>query len=144
LLIAKKISGLKHIPAKKHLGMVVFRLKGDNELTEKLLKRLNSEGKIHCVPASLKGIYVIRFTITSHRTTEQDISRDWKIIQETADSIIKMFNTPTRYPPAKKIISLAETKKLNPDFGTSLLLANSPMTPKVVNGRYCCPFPTAF
>lgn len=128
------------IPAKKHLGMVVFRLKGDNELTEKLLKRLNSEGKIHCVPASLKGIYVIRFTVTSHRTTEEDIMRDWRIIQETAESIIKLLVTPARYPPARKIINLADTKKLNPDFGTSLLLANSPMTPKVVNGSFVAIF----
>ena len=48
------------IPAARHLGMVVFRLKGDNELTERLLKRLNSSGKMHAVPASLKGKYVIR------------------------------------------------------------------------------------
>lgn len=49
------------IPATRHLGMVVFRLKGENELTEKLLKKLNSSGKLHCVPASLKGKYVIRY-----------------------------------------------------------------------------------
>lgn len=33
------------VPAKRHLGMVVFRLVGDNELTERLLKRINSNGK---------------------------------------------------------------------------------------------------
>lgn len=33
------------IPAKRHLGMVVFRLVGDNELTERLLKRINSNGR---------------------------------------------------------------------------------------------------
>ena len=32
------------IPAKRHLGMVVFRLKGDNSFTEQLLKKLNSSG----------------------------------------------------------------------------------------------------
>lgn len=42
------------------LGMVVFRIKGENELTERLLKRLNQRGNIHCVPSSLKGKYVIR------------------------------------------------------------------------------------
>ena len=51
------------IPFVRHLGMVVFRLVGDNELTEKLLKKLNSSGQVHCVPASLKGIYVIRLDI---------------------------------------------------------------------------------
>lgn len=33
------------IPAKRHLGMVVFRLAGENDLTEKLLKKLNGSGK---------------------------------------------------------------------------------------------------
>ena len=33
------------IPADRHMGMVVFRLKGDNSLTEQLLKKLNSSGK---------------------------------------------------------------------------------------------------
>lgn len=41
-------------------GMVVFRIKGGNDLTERLLKRLNHRGNLHCVPASLKGKYVIR------------------------------------------------------------------------------------
>lgn len=42
------------IPAARHLGMVVFRLFGENVLTEMLLKRLNSKGRVHCVPASLR------------------------------------------------------------------------------------------
>lgn len=53
--------------------MVVFRLKGDNALTERLLKRLNARGYMHAVPACFKGVYVIRFTVTSQRTTNQDI-----------------------------------------------------------------------
>jgi histidine decarboxylase len=32
------------VPAERHLGMVVFRLKGENEMTERLLKRLNGSG----------------------------------------------------------------------------------------------------
>ena len=42
------------IPAVRHLGMVVFRLKGPNDLTEMLLKKINTSGKLHCVPAALK------------------------------------------------------------------------------------------
>ena len=30
------------VPAARHMGMVVFRLKGENVMTEKLLKKLNS------------------------------------------------------------------------------------------------------
>ena len=52
------------IPAKRHLGMVVFRLKGENDQTEKLLKKLNGSGKMHAVPASLKGNF---FTVHSRR-----------------------------------------------------------------------------
>ncbi|XP_066968853.1 aromatic-L-amino-acid decarboxylase isoform X3 [Macrobrachium rosenbergii] len=76
------------IPAVRHLGLVVFRLKGENELTEKLLKKMNSEGKVHCVPASLKGKYVIRFTVTSQYTTVEDLTRDWSIIRTTASEIL--------------------------------------------------------
>ena len=36
---------------------------------------------MHAVPASLKEKYVIRFTVTSQRTTIEDIERDWSIIQ---------------------------------------------------------------
>ncbi len=39
------------MPAERHLGMVVFRLKGDNSLTEQLLKRLNSSGAFTAVQA---------------------------------------------------------------------------------------------
>ena len=42
------------------MGMVVFRLKGDCSMTETLLKKLNSSGKLHAVPCCIKGRYVIR------------------------------------------------------------------------------------
>ena len=32
------------VAAARHLGMVVFRLKGENDQTEKLLKKLNGSG----------------------------------------------------------------------------------------------------
>lgn len=93
-------------------GMVVFRLKGENELTEKvieccapinsdpikivddfqLLKRLNHRGNLHAVPASLKGKYVIRFTVTSTRTTSDDIIKDWNEIRAVAAEILEEFN----------------------------------------------------
>ncbi len=61
---------------------------GENDLTELLLRRLNSSGRVHMVPASFKGKYVIRFTVTSQYTTENDITRDWSIIQETARRVL--------------------------------------------------------
>ena len=47
------------IPAERYLGMVVFRLKGPNDLTEKLLKKINTSGKLHCVPAALKVQFLL-------------------------------------------------------------------------------------
>ena len=76
------------VAAARHLGMVVFRLKGENDPTEKLLKKLNGSGKMHAVPSSLKGKYVIRYTVTSPRTTLNDIARDWDIIQNFATEIL--------------------------------------------------------
>ncbi|XP_074032480.1 histidine decarboxylase isoform X2 [Leptinotarsa decemlineata] len=76
------------IPANRYLGLVVFRLVGDNMITETLWKKLNARGKIHCVPASLRGKYVIRFTVTSPRTTMEDISADWKEIMFVADEVL--------------------------------------------------------
>ncbi|XP_071537873.1 aromatic-L-amino-acid decarboxylase isoform X2 [Panulirus ornatus] len=123
------------ITAPRHLGMVVFRLKGENELTEKLLKKLNSTGKLHCVPACLKGKYVIRFTVTSTHTTVDDLSRDWATIRTVASEVLS--KTPAEEHKAR--VFLKDTRK-NPDFGTSLLLANSPMSPKIVNGSFAAIF----
>src|ERR1700734_3768549 len=81
------------LPAERHLGLVVFRLKGENELTEQLLKEINSSGLIHCVPASIKGKYIIRFTVTSSSTNPDDINRDWKIIQTIAGQILSPLDS---------------------------------------------------
>ncbi|XP_045508413.1 aromatic-L-amino-acid decarboxylase [Colias croceus] len=127
------------IPQPSNLGMVAFRLKGDNTLTELLLKRLNGRGYIHAVPACFKGVYVIRFTVTSQRTTNQDILDDWNEIKTVASEIlVDMFGSENGniVVSKKPRISLKETRELNATFGTSLLLANSPMSPKIVNGTH--------
>ena len=58
-------------------------------MTEQLLKRLNERGNIYCCPASLRGVYVIRFTVTSSQTNEEDILKDWLEIQEVANHILQ-------------------------------------------------------
>lgn len=139
--------GRFELPAERHLGMVVLRLKGDNQLTEVLLKKLNTSGKLHCVPASLKGIYVIRFTITSAKTELADIQRDWYLIKEMATVVLKSFEAEAKSVKVggvsmtnSKGISLAQIKKKCPAFGTSLLLSNSPMTPKIINASFMAIF----
>lgn len=89
------------IPAARHLGMVVFRLKGENILTEKLLKRMNARGNVHCVPAALKEKYVIRFTVTSQYTTTEDILKDWQEIRFVAFEILSESGLDVTVPRAK-------------------------------------------
>lgn len=119
-----KLDDRFEIMAERHLGLVVFRLKGENEITEKLLKQLNKDGRLHVVPARVKNNYIIRFTVTSYYTTEEDIKRDWQIIQSTADEILLNVH--------QEIMIREEKRK----FQSSLLLSNVPQTPKLVNASF--------
>ena len=74
---------------------------------------------------------MIRFTVTSQRTTNEDIVKDWNEIRAVATLVLDDQNIRVR---AK--VPLADTKNKNENFGTSLLLANSPMSPKIVNGSF--------
>ena len=55
------------------LGLVCFRLKGSDELNQKLLSNINASGKIHMVPASVNEKYVIRFCAVVQNATEEQI-----------------------------------------------------------------------
>jgi histidine decarboxylase len=123
------------LPAERHLGLVVFRLKGENELTEQLLKEINSTGLIHCVPASIKGKYIIRFTITATSTNSDDINRDWKIIQTTAGQILSPFDSLSPQERRNKM------KNLHDDFRMSLVLSNTPHSPCLINGSFAAILP---
>ena len=61
---------------------------------------------MHAVPASLKGKYVIRFTVTSPRTTVEDITRDWYLIRDTATELAggEVVPARTRIPLKRKFL----------------------------------------
>ncbi|CAG2243826.1 HDC [Mytilus edulis] len=138
------------VAAKRILGMVVFRLKGENELTEMLLKRLNRSGKVHMVPALLRGKYVIRFTVTSQYTEDCDIERDWKIISATATKVLHDDESTDEEVISpddevfEKEIPILRVPRVVPlkrkDYGISLLLSNVPMSPKLINGSFAALF----
>nr|CAD7589954.1 unnamed protein product [Timema genevievae] len=69
------------VPIPRHLGMVVFRLRGPNTLTETFLKTLNSRGHTYC-----RGTPIMpwRFLLASQHSREEDILEDWKEIREVA------------------------------------------------------------
>jgi len=63
----------------------IFRLlQGANEPNEKLLKSINTDGRIHMVPSITKGVYYLRFAICASRTTHDDVTSAWNVIAELA------------------------------------------------------------
>ncbi|XP_072019896.1 aromatic-L-amino-acid decarboxylase-like [Amphiura filiformis] len=87
------------VPAERVMGLIVFRLRGQNSVTEELLSRLNGSGKLYMVPAAIKSLYVIRFTITSLHTTKEDLRQDWDLIRKIAKEVLRCPNRmirPTR------------------------------------------------
>ncbi|XP_050822592.1 histidine decarboxylase [Gopherus flavomarginatus] len=109
------------IPAKRHLGLVVFRLKGPNWLTEKVLKELSKSGRLFLIPATIHDKFIIRFTVTSQFTTREDILRDWHIIQQTAAQIINQHYMlhPSNSADGAKIPNIISNPSPMADNGTS-------------------------
>ncbi|KAM3624806.1 uncharacterized protein V6R79_001853 [Siganus canaliculatus] len=81
------------IPVERHLGLVVFCLKGGNSLTQELLRRLTRSGTMHLIPADIHTKRIIRFTVTSQFTKADDIFRDWSIISKTASTLLAETQT---------------------------------------------------
>lgn len=79
------------ILSKVTLGLVCFRLKGANSLSQNLLFQLNDSGKIHMVPAMLDDKYVIRFCVNAKNATSEDMKAAWALIKEKADEIYKQM-----------------------------------------------------
>uniref|UniRef100_A0A3B5KP61 Histidine decarboxylase n=1 Tax=Xiphophorus couchianus TaxID=32473 RepID=A0A3B5KP61_9TELE len=76
------------VPAERHLGLVVFCLKGGNALTQELLRRLTRSGTMYLIPAEIHTKRIIRFTVTSQFTTADDILKDWAFISKTATTLL--------------------------------------------------------
>jgi hypothetical protein len=83
--------GRFEIPCKRHLGLLAFRFKGDDGdvKSELLLKRMNQDGRMHCVPCRVKGKYLIRIVVNHPETSPVDVKRDCDIIFEIATKIEK-------------------------------------------------------
>jgi hypothetical protein len=60
-------------------------LKGDNDLSEKLLKSINDEGFIFMVPAKINDIFFLRFAICASSTQYKHIEFAWTIITKHAN-----------------------------------------------------------
>ena len=70
------------------MGLVCFRLKGANELSENLLKRINGRGNIHLVPSKIKDTYFLRMAVCSRFTKPEDIDYSWTEVSKSADEVL--------------------------------------------------------
>ncbi|KAI4464255.1 group ii pyridoxal-5-phosphate decarboxylase [Holotrichia oblita] len=76
------------IAAEVIMGLVCFRLKGENELSEQLLKRINANGVVHMVPSKINDIYFLRMAVCSRFTEREDIEITWKEVRANADLLL--------------------------------------------------------
>ncbi len=72
VLLDKRFEVANHV----RVGLVCFRLRGSDELNQKLLYTINASGKLHMVPANVNEKYVIRFCVCAQHAVDEDIGND--------------------------------------------------------------------
>lgn len=73
---------------KQSMGLVCFRLKGDCDLSQKLLENITDRKKIYMIPAKCHGKYMIRFAICGIKTQAKDIEFAWNEITSQAEIVL--------------------------------------------------------
>lgn len=70
------------------LGLVCFRLQGDDSLTKELLEKVTANKKLYLIPCYTQQKFVIRFVVCSRITTIEDINCSWAEIVSHANTIV--------------------------------------------------------
>ncbi|XP_060564972.1 aromatic-L-amino-acid decarboxylase-like [Ruditapes philippinarum] len=97
--------GRFEIVAEVVMGLVCFRLKGDNILSEKLLEEIVADGRLYLIPAIARDIYFLRLAVCSERTTSEDIRYSFGVIKSCTDIMMKC-HLPTADPKHKPMIDI--------------------------------------
>ncbi|KYN11806.1 Aromatic-L-amino-acid decarboxylase [Trachymyrmex cornetzi] len=71
------------------LGLVCFRIKGDNSLTKELLDRLQAKKKVFLVAGTYHDKLIARFVICSRLCREEDIAISWNEIRSITTEILQ-------------------------------------------------------
>ena len=72
------------VVAPRPFSVVCFRLRGPDEMNERLLDRVNATGEIFISHTRLADRYVLRLAIGSFRTTEADVRLAWEVLRREA------------------------------------------------------------
>lgn len=59
---------------------------------QKFLSTINASGKLHMVPASLNGKYVIRFCVCAQNSTNADIDHAFRVISQFATDLYEIMD----------------------------------------------------
>ncbi|XP_075868600.1 aromatic-L-amino-acid decarboxylase [Nelusetta ayraudi] len=71
------------------MGLVCFRLKGSNELNQKLLERIDKCREIHLVPCQLNNQFVLRLAVCARATESRHIQQAWHHITKLAFELLQ-------------------------------------------------------
>lgn len=94
------------------MGLVCFRVKGSNEMNQKLLSNINESGKLHMVPAAVHGKYVIRFCVCAQDAKDSDIDYAWDVITDFATELLE-----AEIVKEKSGVSITELETSNEEVG---------------------------
>ena len=61
-------------------------------MNQKLLSAINASGKLHMVPASLNGRFVIRFCVCAQDASHEDIVHAYNVISQFASDLFEILN----------------------------------------------------
>ncbi|XP_057379069.1 tyrosine decarboxylase-like [Daphnia carinata] len=93
------------------MGLVCFRVKGEDQFNQKLLANINASGKLHMVPACIHGRFVIRFCVCAQDAKDSDIEYAWKVISDFATDLLD-----GRSEDKKSQIAMTKVEAKDEDF----------------------------
>ncbi|ERL86986.1 hypothetical protein D910_04389 [Dendroctonus ponderosae] len=96
------------------MGLVTFRLKGEDSLTEKLLEDISKKKELFLVAGHMNHKLVVRYAICSRLTEKRDVDFSWRQITETAEQII---------PTPKKSLTKSD-KQIHPVLNINCINPN--------------------
>ncbi|XP_030761693.1 tyrosine decarboxylase-like [Sitophilus oryzae] len=71
------------------LGLVCFRLVGNDHINQDLLANVNASGKLHMIPSMVRDKYVIRFCVNAEHASRDDVEHAFRVISEYASELIE-------------------------------------------------------
>jgi aromatic-L-amino-acid decarboxylase len=75
------------LSAPRHFSVVCFRLTGDDERNEELVRRVNATGEIFISGTRLGGKYVLRLAVGNFLTREDDVRHAWDVLRRESSRL---------------------------------------------------------